>query len=325
MRPFTPGSAVIWAGILSTFFIPLISADCEYFILQGAAFRYVATRPSGMEDFWVMLADNATYLENNTPKSPVDGMLSQSMTPAHARSTIDSVACASYTELIVTDGPQQYVIGTQIWYRNLSTSTDSHLSPEKKKQRDNLAASSPSFPSAVGSLEAYHVDSIVTTTGSWQFNATRTLEHVLAENWDSIPLPEDAAPGDPARTPRAALRAAADAYLDLWGANDTAAAVAARVPWGQPCRRLEGSAYTGTGAANDTCAVGIPADAAAQAPNTARRYVVDERVGSVSVLCRFGAMQGAPDSHEFRLEGGRLRWVHTMTVCACGGGAVIGS
>lgn len=86
------------------------------------------------------------------------------------------------------------------------------------------------------------------------------------------------------------------------------------VPWGTPCTRLEGGAYTGKGLPSDSCSRGIPSNHS-QAPNTHRRYVIDEAMGSCSVLCVWGHMMMAADSHEFRLEGGKLRYVHTMTVC----------
>ncbi|KAF2842131.1 hypothetical protein M501DRAFT_927330 [Patellaria atrata CBS 101060] len=147
------------------------------------------------------------------------------------------------------------------------------------------------------------IDSIVTGPGDWLFNATKTLAYITGESWDPIPAS--------AQDTRTTLKSAADAYLDLWGNPD------APVPWGTPCTRLEGSAYTGKGAPDDSCAIGIPGGE--QPPNTNRRYVVDEGMGSVSVLVDFGAMRsGAPDSHEFRLEGGRLRYVHTMTVMTTG-------
>ena len=49
-----------------------------------------------------------------------------------------------------------------------------------------------------------------------------------------------------------------------------------------------------------------------------RRFVVDETIGSVVVFCTFGAGNadggsGAPDTHLFRVENGKLRYVHTLT------------
>ena len=46
--------------------------------------------------------------------------------------------------------------------------------------------------------------------------------------------------------------------------------------------------------------------------------MVDETIGSVQVFCTFGAGNatggsGAPDSHLFRVENGKLHYVHTLT------------
>jgi len=72
--------------------------------------------------------------------------------------------------------------------------------------------------------------------------------------------------------------------------------------------------HTGKGAADDTCQVGVPSGV-----NIAnRRFVVDETIGSIVVFCTFGAGSaaggsGAPDTHLFRVENGKLRYVHTLT------------
>lgn len=86
------------------------------------------------------------------------------------------------------------------------------------------------------------------------------------------------------------------------------------MPWGRPCNRLEGGAYVGTGSPNDSCEAGIPSNTN-QAPNTRRRYVIDETMGSVNILCVWEHMMMAADSHEFRLENAKVRFIHTMTVC----------
>ncbi len=79
------------------------------------------------------------------------------------------------------------------------------------------------------------------------------------------------------------------------------------MPWGRPCARLEGGSYTGNGGPSDKCDVGIPNGVAL----TNRHYVIDETVGAVDVMMTFASL---PDSHEFRVEGGKLRFVHTMSV-----------
>src|ERR1035438_9515427 len=70
--------------------------------------------------------------------------------------------------------------------------------------------------------------------------------------------------------------------------------------------RMGGSAYIGKGTDMDSCSVGIPSGN--EPPNTDRRYVIVESVGLVSVLCVFQTMANEADSHEFRLNSGKLRY-----------------
>ncbi|KAF2177882.1 hypothetical protein K469DRAFT_601630 [Zopfia rhizophila CBS 207.26] len=146
------------------------------------------------------------------------------------------------------------------------------------------------------------IDVIASTTNSWLFDAKKTLQYVQQEKWDPIPKEK--------QDKREVIKAVGDAYMDMWS-NATAHET---IPWGTPCTRLEGSAYTGKGKPDDSCKPGIPSNHN-QAPNTHRRYVIDESMGSVSIFCVWEHMMMAADSHEFRLEGGKLRYVHTMTEC----------
>ncbi|RPA79678.1 hypothetical protein BJ508DRAFT_210985 [Ascobolus immersus RN42] len=140
------------------------------------------------------------------------------------------------------------------------------------------------------------VDTLVTDAGDWLFNATGTLRWARSEDWGVIP--------EAARDTREVIQAAADAYLDVFSDKSV------QVPWGYPCARLEGGSYTGRGGEGDRCDVGIPSGVEL----VERRYVIDETVGAVGVFLRFGGERGLPDSHEFRVEGGRVRFVHTLTV-----------
>lgn len=139
----------------------------------------------------------------------------------------------------------------------------------------------------------HRVDTIFTSTGDWLFNITGTLYWASREKWDTIPQDK--------RDSRATIQAAADAYCDIFSNKSVV------VPWGKPCARLEGGSYTGKGAADDSCNVGIPSGVSL----TQRRYVIDETIGAVDVMMAFADL---PDSHDFRVEGGKLRYVHTMTV-----------
>lgn len=66
----------------------------------------------------------------------------------------------------------------------------------------------------------------------------------------------------------------------------------------------------GKGLATDSCNVGIPSGE----DLTNRRYVIDETIGAVDVFLNFGGATGLPDSHQFRVENGKLRYCHTLTI-----------
>jgi hypothetical protein len=143
------------------------------------------------------------------------------------------------------------------------------------------------------------IDSLVTEKGDWLFNANSYLKHSGAEDWHPLT--------DGERIPKQRLIEAGNEYLDLFSDK------LSDVPWGIPCARLEGGAYTDrSNDPNATCKVGIP-------PGVLyivnRDYVVDEEMGVVNIFCRFGNSQtGMADSHTFRLVNGKLRWVHTLSV-----------
>jgi len=84
------------------------------------------------------------------------------------------------------------------------------------------------------------------------------------------------------------------------------------IPWGTPCARLEGGAYSNR--SNDphsSCEVGIPAGVLYIVN---RDYLIDEEKGVINVFCRFGSSTGGPDSHTFRFIDGKIRGVHTLSV-----------
>lgn len=140
-----------------------------------------------------------------------------------------------------------------------------------------------------------------TTKGYWLFNADSYLKHSSAENWGPLPVSE--------RSSRTTLVAAANAYLDAFLEKKIDL-----VPWGYPCERLEGGAYTGKGSPSDSCTVGVPGGV----DIVNRRFIVDPVLGAVQVFCTFGApgpgrRAGPADSHLFRVVNGKLRYVHTLT------------
>jgi hypothetical protein len=140
------------------------------------------------------------------------------------------------------------------------------------------------------------INNITTDAEDWLFDADATLRYARIEDWSVIP--------EERRNSREELIAAADAYLDLFRDKDV------QVPWGTPCARLEGGIYTGRNLPTDSCDVGVPDGV----DLVNRQYVVDETIGAVDVFLEFGASK-RPDSHLFRIEDGKLRYIHTVTNC----------
>ncbi len=158
------------------------------------------------------------------------------------------------------------------------------------------------------------MESVVTDAGDWVFGATEHLAVTRNEKWDEIPREK--------RDTREAIQAAADAYLNNWGDPTLP------VPHGTPCSRLEGR--TSTAARNpegQACTMG----AFPQKLNvTNRRYIIDETIGAVDIFHSFPWLDagiptdpGTPASQMFRVEGGKNRYIHEVTVCTtpnCGRG-----
>jgi hypothetical protein len=143
------------------------------------------------------------------------------------------------------------------------------------------------------------LDSLVTDKGDWLFNANAYLTYSKKEDWGELNKYQRSAPAEMIRGADAYLSSFSDKFMD--------------VPWGVPCARLEGGAYTDRkGDPNASCEVGIP-------PGVLyivnRDYLVDEEKGIVNVFCRFGdSRSGMPDSHTFRFIDGKIRGVHTLSV-----------
>jgi len=153
-------------------------------------------------------------------------------------------------------------------------------------------------PGQVSNLQSVVTDKV----NGWLFSPANTMKYSKAENWSEIPAAD--------RDSRDTLQAAADAYLDLFNNKN------AKVPWGTPCARLEGGLYTSKSAPgaplapDDSCNVGVPSGV----PIVDRTYVIDPVLGAVSVLSHFGSNQ-VPDFHTFRIEHGKIKYVHTITAC----------
>ncbi|KAH7070133.1 hypothetical protein FB567DRAFT_456389 [Paraphoma chrysanthemicola] len=150
------------------------------------------------------------------------------------------------------------------------------------------------------------IQSVIADSGDWVFNATSHLKWTKTEKWDTIP--------ETKRDTRAVIQAAGDAYLDSWADGKV------KVPYGTPCARLEGGAYTGErNASTNSCRMPEFPKPFAGAGN--RRYVIDEEAGGVGILNDFPFIDvtrpnGTPSTNMLRVEGGLIRYIHETTVCA---------
>lgn len=263
-------TAFTWIALAGALLAPTIGfgqISCTRGGLQNAVDLYLEAQRGG-DTSSLPLAEGLGYIENMEPADIGEGLINTPMDIDHHRSMFDTATCQTFTEVIVTDDENPYVLGTRL-----------------RVNHDKIA----------------EIEILWTTEGYWLFDADAYLEYSSAEDWGPIPAAE--------RDSRGTLVGAANAYLDafLEGRID-------QVPWGFPCVRIEGGAYTGTGSPDDSCEVGVPSGV-----NIAnRRFIVDRVTGSVVVYCTFGAGgpnggSGAPDTHLFRIENGKLRYVHTLT------------
>ena len=138
---------------------------------------------------------------------------------------------------------------------------------------------------------------LVTDSDDWNFDAAAYADCSQSESWDLFP------PGE--QSTREELIAAGEAYFKIFSDKSTV------VPWGTPCYRLEGGKMCSVESkrpANSSCNVGIP-----DGINfTKTHWVVDVEMNAVVGITMFGG--ASPDSHLFQLEGGKLHYVHTLTV-----------
>jgi len=264
------GSKLAWILLAAVLAVPatgFAQISCTRGGLQRAVDSYLDAQTKG-DTSALPLAKGLGYYENAVAVDIGMGLIHKPMKIDHHRSLLDTSTCQAFTESIVTDKENPYVLGTRL-----------------RVNHDKIA----------------EIEILWTTTGYWLFNADAYLKYSSMESWDPIPAGK--------RDTRDTLVGAANAYLDafLEGKIDL-------VPWGFPCQRTEGGAYTGKGSPSDSCEVGVPSGV-----NIAnRRFVVDEVTGSIVVFCTFGAGgpnggSGSADTHLFRIENGKLRYVHTLT------------
>jgi hypothetical protein len=239
---------------------------CTRASLQAAADSYVEAQRTG-NPRKMAFAGNARFLQDMAAIEPARGLWNTALKISATQSILDTTRCKTFTEIVVTEGTP-YVIGTRLYV-----------------DEDRIT----------------RIDSLVTTTGDWLFNANNYAHVMKMEDWATLPAAK--------RTKAQEMINGANAYLDAFADKHLDA------PWGIPCERMEGGAYTNVKAdPKSTCKVGIP-NGVLYIVN--RDYLVDEEKGVVQIFCRFGnSTNGMPDSHMFKYVDGKYRYVHTLSVSA---------
>ncbi len=127
--------------------------NCTRTSLQAAVDSYLAAQKSG-DRSRMAFADKVKYLENMSEVTPDKGAWNTAMKIAFSRSIYDTDRCRTFSEVIVTEGAEQHVIGTRL-------SVDG------------------------GRITA--IDSLISHKGDWLFNANAYLRYSSREDWSAPP------------------------------------------------------------------------------------------------------------------------------------------
>ena len=128
---------------------PMAGSNCTLESLKDAVNDYISAQTTGLSTAIKALSSSVTYTQNDKAGAISTGILATPLKIDHNRSTIDTTAYATYTELIITNKAKPYVIGTQMRFKG-------------------------------GSITK--VQSLVTTIRDWQLNVTGTVYLASKEN-----------------------------------------------------------------------------------------------------------------------------------------------
>ncbi len=117
--------------------------------LQAAVDSYLSAQKAG-NPAKMLLDPQVKFFENMTETKKEKGLWNAPLPIAFHRSFLDVNSCRTFTEVIVTEGAQPYVLGTRL------------------KVEDGRIS---------------EIDSLVTKKGDWLFNADDYLKYSKAEDW----------------------------------------------------------------------------------------------------------------------------------------------
>lgn len=150
--------------------------SCSREGLQRAVDLYIAAQTKG-DTSGMPLANGLGYMENMAPADMNTGLIRRPLKIDHTISAFDTATCQTFTEVIVTDPAQPYVLATRL-----------------RVNHDTIA----------------EIEILWTTTGYWLFNADNYLKYSSAEDWGTIPADRR----DTRGTLVAAANAYLDAFLE---------------------------------------------------------------------------------------------------------------
>ncbi len=131
--------------------VPMVS--CQRGGLQHAVRLYLAAQAKG--DISILpLANGLGYQENMKSADIKTGLITKPLVIDKSMSLYDDASCQTFTEVIVTDKANPYVIGVRM-----------------RVNHEKIA----------------EIELITTATGDWLFNADNYLKYSSDENWGPIP------------------------------------------------------------------------------------------------------------------------------------------
>ncbi|KAF2702788.1 hypothetical protein K504DRAFT_452138 [Pleomassaria siparia CBS 279.74] len=275
---------MLFPTVFASLAIAVSATQCNREFLKYTTSNYVLAQRGGVvAGVSGYTSPDLIYTENGKTLDINKGsVLSQAIDYDYTFSVHDIVRCTTFTEIIAASTPHPYVIHTRMEFN---------------------ATASDGLPAAT------LIESIVTDAGDWLFNATGTLDLAKPEKWAPIPAAQ--------QDTRAVVQSIGDAYFNRFGDSSIT------VPWAAPCYRLEGGIAVKGTMHNDTGVCEMVWPTAVYIPY--RRYVVDEELGVVDLFIGFPGLDSTqgnnsmPDSHLFRVEGGKIKYVHTASACVADG------
>jgi len=219
--------------------------NCTRESLTAIADAYQVAQTAG-DKSKLPLSPSATFTENF--KTTTKGIWETPLTIAYRHDLLDTFACQTFSEVYVTEGAQQYVIGLRM------AITDGKIS-----ELESIVTTGTVSGSTI-------------TSNDWNFDAKAYLTCAKSEDWSVVPEAQ--------RNTREQLIAAGEAYFMVFSDKSSA------VPWGMPCYRLEGGKGCTPAAdkASQTCNVGVPSGI--NFKNT--HWVVDLELNTAVGLTLFG-------------------------------------